>query len=96
MQHQFTISVSTDSYLRTLYISRPICNTAKCDYWLRHVCPSAWNNSAPIGRIFIKFDVWEFFRNYFEKIQVLLTSGNNNGHSCEYIYIYDKISLNSS
>ena len=25
------------------------------------VCPSAQNNSAPIGRIFLKFDVWVFF-----------------------------------
>ena len=25
--------------------------------WLRHVCPSAWNNSAPTGRIFMKFDI---------------------------------------
>jgi hypothetical protein len=23
--------------------------------------PSAWNSSAPIGRIFIKFDIWAFF-----------------------------------
>jgi len=27
------------------------------------VCPSAWNNSAPTGRIFMKFDIWEFFEN---------------------------------
>ena len=26
-----------------------------------HVCPSAWINSAPTGRIFMKFDIWEFF-----------------------------------
>jgi len=41
MQHQITISVSTDYYLHTLYISRRICNTAKCDYWLRRLCSSA-------------------------------------------------------
>jgi hypothetical protein len=29
----------------------------KSDYWLRHVCPSAWNNSAPSGRISMKFGV---------------------------------------
>jgi hypothetical protein len=30
---------------------------AKTDYWLCHVCPSARNNSAPTGRIFMKFDI---------------------------------------
>ena len=25
-------------------------------------CPSAWNNSAPIWRIFMKFDIWIVFR----------------------------------
>ena len=36
-------------------------------YLFRHVCLSvrlsAWNNSASTGRIFMKFDVWEFFEN---------------------------------
>ena len=34
---------------------------------LRHACssvrPSTWNNSAPTGRIFMKFDIWIFFGN---------------------------------
>jgi hypothetical protein len=30
--------------------------TAKSDYWFHHVCLSAWNSSAPTGRIFMKFD----------------------------------------
>jgi hypothetical protein len=25
------------------------------------VCPSAWNNLAVTGRIFVKFDIWVFF-----------------------------------
>jgi hypothetical protein len=29
--------------------------------------PSAWNNSAPIGRIFVKFDIWGFSENLFRK-----------------------------
>jgi hypothetical protein len=29
---------------------------------------SAWNNSAPTGRIFIKFNIWRFFRKNVEKI----------------------------
>jgi hypothetical protein len=27
------------------------------------VCPSAWNNSAPTGRIFVKFSIWVFLEN---------------------------------
>jgi len=27
------------------------------------VCPSAWHNSAPTARIFMKFDIWEVFEN---------------------------------
>jgi len=38
------------------------------DYQLRHICPSvrpslrlsAWNNSAPTGRVFMKFDILHF------------------------------------
>jgi hypothetical protein len=36
------------------------------------VCSSAWNNSAPTGRILIKFDVRGFFGKSIEKIQVSL------------------------
>ena len=35
---------------------------AKSDCYL-HVRPSAWNNSAPTGRIFMKFYIWVFFEN---------------------------------
>ena len=38
------------------------------------VCPSVWNNSAPTGRIFMKFG------NMSRKIQVLLKSDKNNGY----------------
>ena len=31
---------------------------------------SAWDNSAPTGRIFMKFDIWVFFENLFRKFQV--------------------------
>ena len=31
------------------------------------VRPSAWNNSAPTGRIFMKFDIWIFFENLSKK-----------------------------
>ena len=41
---------------------------AKNDYWLSHVFLSVrprWDNSAPIGWFFMKFDIWAFF---FRKI----------------------------
>ena len=34
------------------------------------VCPSAWNNSAPTGRIFMKFDIWVFFENQLRKFKL--------------------------
>jgi hypothetical protein len=33
------------------------------------VCPSAWNNSAPTGWIFMKFDIWGFFENVARKFK---------------------------
>ena len=33
------------------------------------ICLSAWNNSAPTGRIFMKFDIWVFFENLSRKLQ---------------------------
>jgi hypothetical protein len=30
---------------------------------------SAWNKSAPTGRIFIKFDIWGFFGNMLRKVK---------------------------
>jgi hypothetical protein len=44
------------------------------------VCSSAWSNSAPTQRIFIKFGIWAFFRISVDKIQVSLKSDKNNGH----------------
>jgi len=36
---------------------------AKSDYYLCHASPSAWNNSGPDGRIFMKFYISVFFEN---------------------------------
>jgi hypothetical protein len=48
-------------------IFRCVRMTAKSDSYLRHVylsvLPSAWSNSAPIGRIFMEFDFFFFFEN---------------------------------
>jgi len=55
--------------LNPSYVFRSVHQVAKSDYQLQYVCPSvppslrttvrlfARNNSAPIGRIFIKFDI---------------------------------------
>jgi hypothetical protein len=50
---------------------RCVRKISKSDSYLRHVCvsicpsvhASAWYNSAPTGRIFMKFDMWVFFEN---------------------------------
>jgi len=59
---------------------------------------SAWNSSAPIGRIVMKFDIYVFFfLKSVEKIQEFLKCDKNNGdYTCRSIYIYDHISLYSS
>jgi hypothetical protein len=60
------------------------------------VCPSAWNNSAPTSRNFIKFDIWSFFEN-LEKIQVWLQYNKNIGYfTWRRMDIFYNISLNSS
>lgn len=60
-----------------LLVFRCIHKIAKSDYYLHHVCLSvhltAWNNSVPTGHIFVKFDVYVFF-----KIQLLLKSYKKN------------------
>jgi hypothetical protein len=33
------------------------------------VRPSTWKNSAPTGRIFMKFDIWVFFENLSRKFK---------------------------
>jgi hypothetical protein len=83
-----------------LCFARRVREIAKSGYQLRQVClsvcPSAWNNSAPKERIFMKFDIWGFFKSV-EKIQVSLKSDKNNGYfTLRPMYIYDNVSLNSS
>ena len=36
-------------------------------YFVMSVCLSAWNNSAPTERIFMKFDILELFENLSRK-----------------------------
>ena len=66
--------------------------------FVMYVCVrlSAWNNSAPTGRISIKFDILRFFQDLSRKFKVLLKSGKNNWYFIwRRMYIYDT-SLNSS
>jgi len=34
------------------------------------VCMSAWNNAAPNGQIFVKFDISVFFENMSRKVNI--------------------------
>ena len=57
------------------------------------VCPSTWNTSAPIGWIFMKFDIWVyFFRKPVLKIQISLKCDKKNDsftwRLCEFIMIW--------
>ena len=55
---------------------------------------SAWNNSAPTGRMFMKFRIWIFFWKSVEKIQVSFKSDKNNEYfTWRLIYILDHMSL---
>ena len=75
-------------YTSTPPMGRTACTEPQClykgalvlfyFYWL-HVCPSAWNDSATTGRIFIKFDILVFFESV-EHIQVELRSEKNYGY----------------
>jgi hypothetical protein len=67
-QPAITLKSAVDWSVRAL---RRVRKIAKSDYLLRHVCPSvlpsAWHNSAPTGRIFIKCGVCVFFENVSRK-----------------------------
>jgi len=66
------------------------------DFQLRDICLSAWNVSAPTGRIFMKFYL-KILPKYVEKLQVSLKCDNYKKHfSWRRTYIYDNISQNSS
>jgi len=81
---------SVESGTHCIFILKRVRKNAKSDCWLRHglpsvwlsvrpsVRPSPWNNSALIGRIFMKFDIFVFFRKYVEKVNVWLKSDKNN------------------
>jgi hypothetical protein len=43
------------------------------------VFPSAWNNLAANGRIFVKFDIWRIVGRSVEEVYASLKSDNNGG-----------------
>jgi hypothetical protein len=47
-------------------VFRRVRKIAISDCWIHRVCPSVWKNSAPTERIFMKFDIWVFFRKSVE------------------------------
>jgi hypothetical protein len=50
---------------------------------------SAWSNSSPTGRIFIKFDIWVFFENLSRKFKFHenVTRIKGTWHEAEYIFL---------
>jgi hypothetical protein len=70
-------------------VFRHVHKIEKSNYRLCHVCPSAWNNSAPIGWISIKYDIWLFLKKSVMKIQDSLKSDMINRYITrrpKYIY----------
>jgi hypothetical protein len=57
------------------------------------VRPFKWNNSAPTGRMFMKFGIWIFLENLPRKS---LKSETNDGYfTWRPTFVYNKVSLNS-
>jgi hypothetical protein len=66
-RHHHHFSLSTSMFFFVPFLRR-VRKIAKRDYYyLRHVCPSACNNSAPTGQIFMKCDICVFFENFLRK-----------------------------
>jgi len=65
---------------------------ATISFFILFVRPTARNNSAPIGRIFTKFNSLKIFRKSIEKIQVLLKSDKHYGYfTWRPFYVYHNI-----
>ena len=64
-----------------LHLLGCVCKIAKSAHFLRlvSICPSAWNNSAPTGRSFMKFDIWGFLENLLGKFKFHQNQGRVNG-----------------
>jgi hypothetical protein len=67
--HDFTavarlnfLNIYCEACAKTQFLSA-VAKIAKNDSFVMPVRPSAWNNSAAIERIFMKFDIWGFLEN---------------------------------
>ena len=81
--HFLRNEVGICSFITLNYIFRHFRKIAKNDCQLSSclsVRPSVLNNSAPTGRIFMKFDIRAYFEKSVGKIQVSLKSDKNDGH----------------
>jgi len=65
--------------VRNSPLFKRVRKTVKRDYKLRHVCPSALNNSAPNKRIFVIFHIRELLKKSVKKIQASFKSDEKNG-----------------
>jgi len=79
---------------------RHVHKTEKSDYYCRHAYPSVRHpppdNSAPNGRIFIKFDTCICFQNLSRKSQFQQTDKKNRYFTWRSVYIEDSILPKSS
>ena len=67
------------SFMNNLWALSQNCKKATISF-VMSVRPSAWNNSALTGRLFIRFDIWGFFENLSRKLKLLcMISGFCNG-----------------
>jgi hypothetical protein len=55
--------------LQPTYAAECYARSQKATISFMSVRPSAWNNSAPTGRIFIKFDILAFFEYLSRKFK---------------------------
>jgi len=87
--------------LTYLFICRRVLNIAESD-WLASSClclclsdlPSAWNNSAPTGPIFMTFDIWIFFFKFCLENSSSVTIEQEYPHfTYRPIYIFVHIAL---
>jgi len=60
------------------------------------VCPFAWNNSAPNGRLFMTFDILVFLKTLSRYFSFIKSDRKSGYFTCRPIYIFDHISLISS
>jgi hypothetical protein len=82
-----------------LRVFRRVRKFTKSNYLLRHVCPSvrlsARNNTAPTGRIIIKFDISIFFENMSIKFKLHsnLACRESTLHEKKYTFLITSLSI---